>query len=119
MATFTVNQLNTKESAYTLQHTDLLLASIGSTTADLSSVKMSFEQFTQFYVLTQYALTHGITIQGGLSALGGLSANDTGDFTINFQGLPTSDSGLNTGDLFTQTETQVAAGGSNKVICVK
>jgi len=119
MATYTINQLNAKESDYTMEHTDLLLASIGTSTADLSSVKMSFEQFTQFYILTQYALTHGITVQGGLSACGGLSAHDTGDYTINFKGIPTSNSGLKTGDLFTQTETEVAAGGTNKVICVK
>ena len=119
MSTFTTSQLNTKETDYTLQDTDLLLASIGTSTADLSSIKMSFQQFAQLYVFTQYALEHGITITGGVSAQGGLSANQSGEWTINFKGLPTADTNCKTGDLFTQTETEVAAGGSNKVICVK
>lgn len=119
MSTFTTSQLNTKETDYTLQDTDLLLASVGTATADLSSIKMSFQQFAQLYVFTQYALEHGITITGAVSAQGGLSANASGEWTINLKGLATSDTGLRTGDLFTQTETEVAAGGSNKVICVK
>ena len=119
MSTFTVSQLQDRESSYTFKDADLLLASIGSSTADLSSVQMSFQQFAQLYLFTQYAVTNGITITGGLSAAAGLSAHDTGDWTINFGILPNADTGLQVGDLFTQTETEVAAGGSNKVICVK
>lgn len=119
MGTFTVSQLNSKQDNYTLQDADLLFASVGSNTADLSSVRMSFQQFAQLYLFTQYAIKHGITITGGLSAQGGLSAHDTGDFTINFGSLASTDTGLQTGDLFTQTETEVAAGGTNKVICIK
>ena len=33
--------------------------------------------------------------------------------------LPTSDAGLNTGDLFTQTATELGGSGTTKVICIK
>jgi hypothetical protein len=39
---------------------------------------------------------------------------------MNFlQPLPTSDGGLNTGDLYTQTATQLGGSGTDKVICIK
>ena len=74
MATFTVSQLNSKESGYTLQDADLLVASIGSSNADLSSV--------------------------------------------NFGILATTSTGLQTGDLFTQTGAQLGGSGSTKVLCI-
>ena len=117
MGTFTVSQLNAKESGYTLQDADLLLATIGSNTADLSSVRMSFQQFAQLYLFTQYAVQNGITITGGLSAASGLSAHDTGDFTINFGILPASDSGLQVGDVFTKAGNSLGSG--DKVLIIK
>lgn len=120
MATFTVSQLNSKESGYTLQDADLLVASIGSSNADLSSVKMSFQQYAENYVFSQYAVNNGITITGGVSAAAGLSAHDTGAWTINFGILPTASTGLQTGDLFTQTKAQILGTGSDatKVLCI-
>jgi len=119
MGTFTVSQLNAKQSDYTLQDADLLFASLGSNTADLSSVRISFKQYAENYIFSQYAINNGITITGGVSAAAGLSAHDTGDWTINFGILPTADTGLQTGDLFTQTGTQLGGSGSTKVLCIK
>lgn len=39
--------------------------------------------------------------------------------SINIASLPTSDAGLSTGDLFTQTATQLGGSGTVKVLCVK
>jgi hypothetical protein len=36
----------------------------------------------------------------------------------NVKNLPTSSSGLSTGDLFTQTATQLGGSGTTKVLCV-
>ena len=119
MATFTINQLNPKEAEYTFEHTDLLLGSIGTSTADLSSVKISFEQFSKLYVFDQYAAKNNLSVNGSISGVMGLSANNQSLRTINFKGLPTADTGLQTGDLFTRTAAQLGGSGSTKVLCIK
>ena len=48
-----------------------------------------------------------------LSASQGLSACTGGGFSVNLGTLPTSDTGLKTGDLYTKVD------GSDKVICIK
>ena len=101
-----------------MQDADLLFASIGSSNADLSSVKVSFQQYAENYIFSQYAINNGITVTGGMSAAAGLSAHDTGVWTINFGILPTASTGLQTGDIFTQTAAQLGGSGSTKVLCI-
>lgn len=118
MATFTVSQLNAKQTDYTVQDADLIIATIGTSTADLSSVRMSFKQFTDLYTVGQYAINNGFSVQSGISALGGLSANHGGVHTVNIANLPTVSTGLQTGDIFTQTAAELGGTGSTKVICI-
>lgn len=78
MATFTLSQLATKESNYTLADADLLLGSIGSNTSELSSVKISLKQFTNQYVLDNYTANNAFIVSGapfGVNSNGGDVAN--------------------------------------------
>lgn len=78
MATFTISQLATKEHDYTLADSDLILGSIGSNTAELSSVKISLKQFTNQYVLDNYTANNAFIVSGapfGVNSNGGDVAN--------------------------------------------
>lgn len=78
MATFTISQLATKEHDYTLTDSDLILGSIGSNTAELSSVKISLKQFTNQYVLDNYTANNAFIVSGapfGVNSNGGDVAN--------------------------------------------
>jgi hypothetical protein len=54
-----------------------------------------------------------------LSASQGLSACSGGGFSVNLGTLPTSNTGLKTGDLYTQTGAQLGGSGTTKAICIK
>jgi len=54
-----------------------------------------------------------------LSASQGLSACTGGGFSVNLGTLPTSTTGLKTGDLYTQTGAQLGGSGTTKAICIK
>ena len=132
MPQFTIDQLNPIDVGYNtgaalgsgFLDSDLLMASIGTNTHDLSSVKISFRQLVEDYMITNYSEIHGFTITGNVSAQGGLSANGGstsvggGTRTIRLNDLPTAATGLQTGDLFTRTAAQLDGTGSTKVICV-
>ena len=120
MARYTVSQLRPKGETYTLLDSDLLLVSTGTATYDLSSVRMSLREFGD-YAVTTYAQNrvHGFALQGPLSAQVGLSAHGGAPYTIRLENLPTTSSGLQTGDLYTQTVTQIhGSGGTAKILMV-
>ena len=129
MPQFTISQLKAKDANYSPQgqtgvgflDTDLLFASVGTNTHDLSSVKISMYQLTQDYILTNLALKHGFTITGNVSAQGGLSANGGTGNTINLGDLPASPTGLKTGDLYTAQVKDVIGSGTStdKILMVK
>lgn len=52
-----------------------------------------------------------------INTSGKLNLNSASGYNIN--SLPTSDAGLSTGDLFTQTATELGGSGTTKVLCVK
>ena len=54
-------------------------------------------------------MTGGATLNYAIKTKGGV---------IGFEGLPSSSSGLSTGDLYTQTATQLGGSGTTKVLCV-
>ena len=65
MATrFTVSQLRTTGSTYDLLDTDLMFATIGTATYDLSSVRVSTKEYAT-YMLTTYATNNNYIVSGG------------------------------------------------------
>ena len=116
---FTISQLRARQSSYDIIDTDLMLASIGTATYDLSSVRISAKEYGD-YLTTTYT-NNVFSVHGPASAAEGLSAVHATAKTINLQSLPTADTGLQTGDLFTQTKAQILGTGSDatKVLCVK
>ena len=117
MAQFTISQLQQKDTDYALLDTDLLITSIGTNTHDLSSIQISLYQYAQF-LFNAYATKYGISIAGNTSMTGGLSADGAATNTINITNLQIT-APPKTGDLYTQTATQITTGGSTKVVCVK
>lgn len=88
---------------------------------------LSYEQMdTNFRSLYYSSSYSGSTIQlhyTGSTAVPLPSRNDTHTISLkqirNLDTLPTSDAGLSTGDLFTQTATELGGSGTTKVICIK
>jgi len=119
MARFTVSQLGTKATTYSILDLDLLLGSIGTATYDLSSVRLSCKEYAD-YMTTTYAQNNVFAVTGPLSAQVGLSANGGDPHTIRLEDLPTSSTGLVAGDLYTQTQAQITGSGSSaiKLLCV-
>lgn len=117
MPRFSISQLEVKDPNLSIVDSDLVVASLGTTTNEISSYKVSYKQ-SMDYALKTYPATHGFAISSGLSAMLGLSARHTSGNTINIDNLPTTSSGLKSGDLFTQTATQLGGSGSTKVLCV-
>ena len=119
MSRFTISQLGNKGSSYTILDSDLLLGSIGSATYDLSSVRVSMKEYAD-YMTSTYAQNNVLAVTGSLSAQVGLSANGGGIHPIRLEDLPTTSSGLQTGEVYTQTVAQIHGSGSStvKVLCV-
>ena len=116
---FTISQLKGKDAGYSIVDSDITFGTTGTSTVELSSVKISFAQIGK-YLTTMYPVRNNFHIAGGVSASGGLSADGGVGNIINFKNIPTTSSGLKTGDLYTQTGSQIVAGGSVsiKVLCV-
>ena len=114
---FTVSQLKTKGAGYTIVDTDLAVLTTGTNTFDLSSVRVSVKELGD-YVTTEYAQQNVFSVHGSVSAGQGLSANCLGARTVNIDNVPTSSTGLQTGDVFTQTGAQLGGSGSTKVLCI-
>lgn len=119
MARFTISQLRPKGVDYTLLDSDLVLISTGTATYDLSSVRVSLRELSD-YTVTTYAQNrvHGFALQGPLSAQQGMSANGGSSHTIRLEDLPASSSGLQSGDLYTQTGDTFGGSAAIKVLCV-
>tara|TARA_R110002050_G_scaffold300427_1_gene469727 strand:- start:3332 stop:3706 length:375 start_codon:yes stop_codon:yes gene_type:complete len=122
MPQFTISQLITKESDYTIQDTDLMMITIGTQTTDLSSIKVSFNQFAEWIVQT-YAANHGLSITGNV-AMSGLSAIGSNDNTVRFAELPTENTAggrtainrLKQGDLFVALSGD--SGKETGIVCI-
>ena len=117
---YTISQLKTKGEGYTIVDTDLAVVTTGTATFDLSSVRISVKEFGD-YITAGYAQQNVFSVHGSISAGQGLSANCLGARTINIDNIPSSSSGLQSGDIFTQTVAQIHGSGSSttKVLCVK
>ena len=116
MARFTVSQLNKPYPGYSLVNTDLLLATAGTASSELSSVQISLKQLSDYSTST-YATKYGYTIAGPVSAQGGLSARGV----VAVPDVPSGPSTLQSGEVFYQTAAQVVAANdaSIRVLCVK
>ena len=105
---FTISQLGTKGGSYEILDTDLAMLTTGTATYDLSSVRVTTKELGD-YMTNKYADTNTFAVHGALSGCEGLSAKYTGTgVTIKLEDVPTSSTGLQTGDLYTQTVTQLA-----------
>jgi len=95
------------------------MASIGSDTYNLSSVRLTLRDLGDYFAST-YATNNTLAVAGPLSAQLGLSANGVKAHPINFAGLPVTTTGLQAGDLFTQTKAEILGTGSStqKILCV-
>tara|TARA_B100001123_G_scaffold342653_1_gene388848 strand:- start:399 stop:767 length:369 start_codon:yes stop_codon:yes gene_type:complete len=122
MARYTISQLKSiPASTYNLLDSDLMIASIGSSTYNLSSVRVTLRDIGD-YLTSTYATQNTFTVTGPLSSQGGLSAKAAATTPIRLEGLPTSSTGLQTGELYTQTGTQLgisSPGDSVKYLLVK
>lgn len=117
---FTISQLKGKDPDYRISDSDLVFGTIGTGTAELSSAKISLQQIGR-YIIETFPTKLTFSIAGSLSAAAGLSANGGAANPIHFQNIPTSSTGLKTGDVYTQLGSQIVAGGSAsiKVMCIK
>jgi len=89
-----------------------MFATIGTATYDLSSVRISSKEYGN-YLTTTYATNNTFAVHGPLSAAQGLSAVHASGTHVNIASLPTADTGLTTGDLYT------SACGAKKILMVK
>ena len=69
---FTISQLRAKAGSYTVLDTDMLVASIGTATYDLSSVRMSAKEYGD-YMTSTYSTNNNFIVQGvlGVNSNGG------------------------------------------------
>ena len=123
MSRYSISQLKAKDANLSIIDTDLQVASLGTNTNEISSYKVSYKQGADYATKT-YPVINGFTVASGVSAMLGLSArSDAVGNTIMLDNLPTTSSGLKTGDLFTQTAAQLDTTGgttsTTKVLCVK
>ena len=118
MPRYSISQLKSKDANLSIVDSDVVVASLGTNTNEISSYKVSYKQ-SMNYVQETYPGTHGFTIHSGVSASQGLSANCHGGFAIHIDNLPTTSSNLKTGEVFTQTAAQLGGSGSTKVLCIK
>ena len=114
---YTVSQLKTKGAGYTIVDTDLAVITTGTSTFDLSSVRITVKELGD-YITTEYAQQNVLSVHGSISAGQGLSATCLGARTVNIGSVPSSSSGLQSGDVFTQTGAQLGGSGSTKVLCI-
>ena len=122
---FTVSQLPTRGSTYEILDTDLTILTTGTATYDLSSVRVTTKELGD-YMTSKYANTNTFSVHGPLSGAEGLSARHLGSgVTIKLEDVPTSPTNLNTGDVYTQTVTQlgtllgISVSDSTKVLFIK
>lgn len=117
MPQFTISQLNDGDSGYTIQDTDLLMITVGTQTTDLSSIKVSFKQFTEWIIQT-YVVNHGLHITGNV-AMSGLSAVGGSTAPIRFAQLANDNTGKSEIDGLKAGDLYVALSGTNGYVCVK